>query len=162
MQLTLKRIILHEGATVDRKSYLKSLGSNLMFARRPIRFLAAGAVNTAVGAVLFPVLDTVLTPVGVPYLVTLVLCHFFSVTQSYFLNRIFVFRSNQKFLGPYVLFSAFQWSYLLANLIALPALVAVSGLDRRIVQVGITLAAAICSYLWQTYVVFSKRFSKET
>lgn len=121
---------------------------------RSVRFVVAGGTNTIVGLVLFPAVDTVLRPFAVPYLATLVLCHFMVVTQSYYLGRIFVFRSTRKPLWEYVLFSVFQWAYLIANMIALPALVAMTGRDPRIVQVGISFIAMIGSYLWQARVVF--------
>jgi putative flippase GtrA len=124
--------------------------------RSSVRFAAAGAVNTAIGLLLFPVMDTILRPFAVPYLATLVLCHIIAVTQSYYLGRVFVFRSNQKLLWEYVLFSAFQWAYLLANMIVLPTIVMMSGRDPRVVQVGISLVAMICSYVWQAQVVFRR------
>ena len=126
----------------------------LVLRERSHRFVAAGILNTGVGLALFPLAQTFLGPLGVHYLLTLVGCHFVSVTLAYVISRYYVFRSEGPTLRQYAFFSAYYWGYLLFNLMILPVLVGFSGYDPRIVQFGITLVATIISYLWQKHIVF--------
>ncbi len=118
------------------------------------RFLLAGGFNTAMGLFLFPVAQTILGPLGVSYMVTLVACTFYVILQAYALGRWFVFNSRQKPFREFIFFSAFQWGYFAFNLVALPAIVTVWKLDPRIVQFCISCIATVCSYFWQSRVVF--------
>ncbi|OIQ92743.1 GtrA-like protein [mine drainage metagenome] len=120
------------------------------------RFLLASVANTLLGLGLFPVLQTVLQPYGVHYLITLAICHFVAVSQAYLLGRYFVFRSKGQHFWEYLLFSSYQWGYFAVNVVLLPLLIHVTGWDSRIVQFLITLVSAVLSFLWQRYVVFRK------
>ena len=121
---------------------------------RSHRFVIAGIFNTGIGLVLFPLAQTFLGPLGIHYLITLVGCHFVSVTLSYVIGRYYVFRSEGPALRQYAFFSIFYWGYLLFNLMSLPAIVEFFGYDPRIVQFGISIVAMIFSYLWQKHIVF--------
>ena len=121
------------------------------------RFLFAGGLNTASGLFLYPILQTLIGPFGVNYMVTLVVCNFAAILQAYALGRWFVFNSRQKPFLEFVFFSAFQWAYFALNLALLPAIVSLWKLDPRIAQFGISLVAMVFSYFWQSRVVFKAR-----
>jgi len=125
-----------------------------MLKRQGNRFLLAGAVNTGVGLFLFPIMQTLLEPFHIHYIGTLVACHLISVCFAYAMSRWYVFRSKQKPFWEFIFFSTFQWAYFAFNLAALPFLVHTLDADPRVAQFCISLVAMVCSYIWQSHVVF--------
>jgi len=118
------------------------------------RYAMIGGVNTVLGLSLFPILQTVLGPLGIHYLVTLCLAQLVCVSTSFYMLRRFVFHAPTASLAQFLVHSAFYWVYLLFNLALLPLIVTASHSDPRLVQFLISVIAMVLAYIWQTRIVF--------
>lgn len=123
--------------------------------RRKVRYIAAGAVNTFVGVLSFPVFFYALPPLRAHYLILLTLSQAISVTSAFFVYKRFVFQTHGNSLAEFARFSLFYAGYFLFNLLALPVLVRLVGLNPVVSQVGISVGIIGVSYLWHNRVTFA-------
>lgn len=121
-----------------------------------VQYLLIGGWNTVFGYAAFTILYYYGTVrFQLHYIIPLLLSHIVSVTSAYFAYKRFVFKTKGNFAKEYYRFCTFYWFALAANLIILPALVGLLGLDPVISQGLFTIAAAGSSYCWHTYYSFS-------
>lgn len=123
-------------------------------AGRPLRFLAAGAVNTAIGLLVYPALLWLFSPLREHYLVALAISQVFCVVMAYTIYRLTVFRSKGKIFGEFLRFASYYGAIYAVNWVALPLLVEIGGIDPLISQVAFTAAVTIGSYFWHSNVTF--------
>jgi putative flippase GtrA len=119
-----------------------------------VRFLMAGAVNTAFGLGIFPILMWILTPHRVHYLVVLIISQCLSITIAFINNKYFVFRTTGNHVGEYGRFVLFYLSYFGVNLLILPIMVEHFHLNPIIAQTLFSISVILLSYIWHRNVTF--------
>jgi putative flippase GtrA len=125
-----------------------------------VRFLLAGALNTAVGLAAYPVLFFLLAPLKLHYMVVLGITQVTCVAFSYLTNKFLVFRTVGNYLRESGKFALFHLSYFLVNLVALPVLVEVIGMSPVWGQTLFAVAVIITSYFWHSNVTFAPSSAK--
>jgi len=125
-----------------------------------IQYLLIGGWNTAFGYAVFTALYYYGTArFHLHYVIPLLLSHVISVTSAYLVYKRFVFKTKGNLIREYCRFCTFYWFSLAANLILLPALVELFGLDPVISQGLFIIVAAVTSYLWHAHYTFSPDMS---
>ena len=120
---------------------------------KKIRFLLAGALNTAIGLGLYPLLYIVLDS-KLGYLGILVLSQFICVTVSFLTNKFFVFKTKGNTTSEYLKFFLFHLAYLILNLIGLPIMVEFFGMNPMVAQTIFASFIAVTSYFWHNIITF--------
>ncbi|MEO5921593.1 MAG: GtrA family protein [Pseudolysinimonas sp.] len=120
------------------------------------RFLLTGGINTVVGYGLFALVQwTVGHLIG--YVASLLIAHLLASLLAFTLYRRYVFRVSGRW---FVDFLRFQTVYLLplaANVVALPLLVAVAGLNVYLAQAMIVIVSTVVSYFGHKYFSFRRK-----
>jgi len=130
----------------------------LDFAKRhqtKIRYLLAGAFNTAVGLAVYPALYFLALPLKLHYLMILTISQIICVTVAFLTNKLMVFRTSGNYLREFLKFVSFHLSYFLVNLAALPALVELAGMNPVWAQTIFAVLVIITSYFWHSRITFS-------
>lgn len=110
-----------------------------------LRFLLAGAYNTAFGFLLFTVLYCTLgTSIG--YLSVAVLCYPIALTSAFIVHRRLVFRSNLGWLSSFVRFNLTQLIAFLWGILGLYALVHFVHLNPVLAQAIVLLVSVVITY----------------
>ncbi len=124
-----------------------------------IRFVISGAVNTAMGLGIFPVLYLMLGPTQVHYVFILLLANFICIGCAFLLNKFFVFRTAGNYrreLGRFILF------HITTSLLAVPALVEIAGISPIVAQPFYAVAIMTLSYFWHYYITFKTDLKAES
>lgn len=136
-------------------SYLpRALRDRLATHNRPLRFLVAGAVNTAFGLTIFPLLLWSSNWLERHYMVALLIAQVTSVLFAFSAYRIGVFRVKGDMAKQFGLFSSFYLFNYSLNWAALPLLVEVGGMHPIIAQLGFAVLLMGASYFWHSRVTF--------
>lgn len=114
------------------------------------RFIFVGIINTVVGYTLF----AILTHLEIFYLVSLTVSHILATVNSYFWNRKFTFKSNNKINGEIQRFVLVYTSTYICNFILLFIAVDFLKVKPVIAQVPIIFIVAIVSFLGQRLFTF--------
>lgn len=125
-------------------------------AQRPIRFLIAGAINTALGLAIYPFLLWAFTGLRTHYLFALGIAQIIGVTFAYANYRIGVFQAKGKIGREFALFLSFYALIYVVNWIALPVLVEFGNIRPDVAQVGFNLIAMLAGYFWHSRVTFNQ------
>jgi putative flippase GtrA len=125
---------------------------------KKIRFLIAGGVNTMIGLSVYPILYSLLVPMGLGYLVVLFISQLICITFSFASNKYFVFKTQGNLHAEYTKFFVFHASYFLLNLICLPALVEVLEMNPIIAQTLFSVFIIVTSYFWHNLVTFKPNY----
>lgn len=123
-------------------------------ARRPLRFLIAGAANTAFGLAIYPALLLGVPDLHSRYLLALAIAQGLSLCFAFATYKLGVFRTRGNLAREFGAFSGFYLFNYAANWAALPALVEVGGLSPLIAQLGFTAALIAGSWFWHNRVTF--------
>ena len=121
---------------------------------RPVRYLLAGAANTAFGLAFFPALLWLSPWFARNYMAALVLSQVVCVVFAFSTYKIGVFRTRTNILREFAYFSSFYYAVFGANLIALPLLVQGLGVHPVPAQFGFGLVTLFGSYFWHRAVTF--------
>lgn len=121
-----------------------------------VRFLVIGGVNTVVGYGLF-VLVQGLIGSHVSYFGSLLIAHIGASLLAFFLYRHWVFRVRGNLTVDFLRFQLVYVVPLLANLLALPILVALIGIDVYLAQALIVLVTSVVSYVGHKFFSFRRR-----
>ena len=121
---------------------------------RKFRFLIVGALNTAVGLAVYPILYLLLPAADFGYMKILLISQFICITFSYMSNKYLVFKTSGNFKKEYVKFLTFHLSYLFINIMALPIMVESFSMNPMIAQTVFAVAVIITSYAWHTHITF--------
>jgi putative flippase GtrA len=125
-----------------------------------VRFLLAGALNTAVGLAAYPALFFLLAPLKLHYMVVLGITQVACVAFAYLTNKFLVFRTAGNYLRESGKFVLFHLSYFLVNLAALPFLVEIIGMSPVWGQTLFAVAVIITSYFWHSKITFAPASAK--
>lgn len=120
-----------------------------------VRFLMAGALNTAIGLAVYPALYFLAAPLKLHYLVILAISQVLCVTFAFLTSKFLVFRTSGNYLRESGKFLTFHLSYFLVNLAALPALVELVGMNPVWAQTLFAVLVIVTSYFWHSRITFS-------
>lgn len=121
---------------------------------RPVRYLLAGAANTAFGLSFFPALLWIWPWFTRHYMAALVLSQLVCVIFAFSTYKIGVFRTRANILREFAYFSSYSYAVFGANLIALPLMVQGLGLHPIPAQFCFSLLTLVSSYFWHQAVTF--------
>jgi len=121
---------------------------------RPLRFLAAGALNTAVGLALYPLLLWSVPLLHMHYLIALGIAQAACLLFAFATYKLGVFRTRGDIGREFALFSSFYLVNYAANWAALPALVELGGVHPILAQTAFTMVLIGGSWLWHSRVTF--------
>ncbi len=124
---------------------------------RPIRFLAAGALNTAFGLAFYPLLLWAVPLFNTHYLVALGIAQAVCLCFAFSTYKFGVFRTRGDILREFTTFSGYYLFNYAANWAALPLLVEVGGVAPTIAQLGFTAVLIVGSWFWHNRVTFRDR-----
>lgn len=123
---------------------------------RPLRFLVAGAANTAFGVAIFPLLAWSNAWLYENYMVTLVIAQATSLTFAFLTYRV-ALRGRATSLKQLGVFSSFYVVHYVANIIMLPILVEGVGIAPITAQLGFIAVLIVTSYFWHSHLTFPKK-----
>lgn len=121
---------------------------------RPVRFVLAGALNTAFGLAIYPALLWAFPLLRTHYLGALGIAQVVSVLFAYSTYKLAVFRTRAGVLREAGLFGTFYVVASALNWLALPFLVEVLHFAPIFAQLGFSLALMLSSYFWHSRVTF--------
>lgn len=137
------------------KDHVEAGGSLVGRHQTKIRFLLAGALNTAIGLAVYPILYFLAAPLKLHYLVILTISQIVCVTFAFLTNKFLVFRTAGNYLKESGKFLMFHFIYFLVNLAALPALVELAGMKPVWGQTLFAVLVIVSSYFWHSRITFS-------
>ncbi len=121
---------------------------------RPLRFLIAGGLNTAVGLSFYPFLLWSMPLMRIHYMVALGISQIFCLCFAYFTYKVGVFRTRGNVKREFGAFSGFYLANYAVNWAILPLLVEGAHMHPSIVQLGFNLIVVVGSYFWHSRVTF--------
>ncbi|HVJ02656.1 MAG TPA: GtrA family protein, partial [Sphingomonas sp.] len=121
---------------------------------RPLRFMLAGAANTAFGLAIYPLLLWSVPAFHTHYLIALALAQAISLCFAFGTYKLGVFRTRGNIAREFGVFSSFYLFNYAANWAALPLLVEVGGVPPILAQLGFTAALILGSWFWHSRVTF--------
>ena len=123
--------------------------------RRPLRFLVAGAANTAFGLALYPLLLWSVPALRTHYMIALGIAQAVSLCFAFATHKFGVFRTRGgPLLREFVIFASFYLFNYAANWAVLPLLVELAHIPPGIAQSGFTVMLVIGSWFWHSRVTF--------
>ncbi|MFV0624316.1 GtrA family protein [Sphingomonas sp. ac-8] len=122
--------------------------------RRPLRFLLAGAANTAFGLAIYPALLWGVPALRTHYMAALLIAQAVSLCFAFTTYKLGVFRTRGNVLREFATFASFYLANYAANWVALPLLVELAQLPPVIAQLGFTVALIAGSWFWHSRVTF--------
>ncbi len=120
-----------------------------------VRFFLAGGLNTLVGLGVFPFLYLTLADNHLHYMVILCISQVICISFAYLTNKLLVFRTKGNYLVEFSKFVTFHLSYFVANLLALPLMVASFDVNPVMAQSIFAAAVIASSYFWHSRITFS-------
>ncbi len=120
-----------------------------------VRFFLAGGLNTLVGLGVFPFLYLMLADNHLHYMVILCISQVICISFAYLTNKLLVFRTKGNYLVEFSKFVTFHLSYFVANLLALPLMVASFDVNPVMAQSIFAAAFIASSYFWHSRITFS-------
>ena len=108
------------------------------------RYLLVGLWNSVFGVAIFLILSQSFPKLGDS--LVLLIAYVVSIVQAHFMQRKFVWSSNERYFQELVRFSGAYISQFLANLVLLQIFVRFVGLNRSVSQVIIVLILTVVMY----------------
>lgn len=125
--------------------------------RQEFRFLLVGASNTIWGIISYPIYYLFLHPLGVNYLVILVLTYFVNGVISFTSQKYLVFRTRGNHLREFWKYFLLQASTLGINLVVLPLAVQGLKVNPAIAQTAFIVLVVVSSFFFHKYVTFKQK-----
>jgi putative flippase GtrA len=125
-----------------------------MAQRRPLRFVVAGAANTAFGLAIYPLLLWSVPAFATHYLVALGIAQALSLCFAFATYKLGVFRTRGNLVREFGAFSSFYLFNYAANWAALPLLVELAAIPPVIAQLAFSAVLIATSWLWHSRVTF--------
>lgn len=129
---------------------------------RPLRYLAAGMFNAALGLTLFPALLLIVPFFQKHYITALVISQVVCTTVAFAVYKLLVFRTRGNLLPEFVSFVSFYLINYVANWLFLPALVELGGLPPIWAQMIFVVILAVSSYFWHSRISFQAGRARES
>jgi putative flippase GtrA len=121
---------------------------------RPMRFLVAGAANTALGLTFYPLLLWAVPFFHAHYMIALGIAQVVCLCFAYMTYKFGVFRTQGNVAREFGMFSGFYLFIYAANWAMLPLLVELGRITPWIAQLGFNLATIAGSYFWHSRMTF--------
>lgn len=121
---------------------------------RPLRFLVAGAANTAFGLAIYPALLWSVPAFAMHYMIALGVAQVVSLCFAFATYKLGVFRTRGNIAREFGAFSGFYLFNYAANWAALPLLVELAGIPPVIAQLGFAIVLISTSWFWHSRVTF--------
>jgi putative flippase GtrA len=121
---------------------------------RPLRFLLAGGINTAVGLSFYPALLWAVPWLRVHYLAALGIAQAVCLVFAFCVHKFAVFRTRGGVLHEFAAFAGFYLFNYAANWAALPLLVEVGKVPPVIAQLAFNAVLIVGSWFWHSRVTF--------
>jgi len=121
---------------------------------RPLRFAAAGVVNTLFGLSIYPLLLSLSPTLHRHYLIGLAIAQATSLCFAFGTYKWAVFRTHANVFREFGKFCSFYVINYAANWLALPLLVEGAGVPPVVGQFGFSLVVMIGSYFWHSRLTF--------
>lgn len=125
-----------------------------MRGQRPLRFIVAGAINTAFGLAIYPLLLWSMPPLQRDYMLGLGIAQVVSLCFAFATYKLGVFRARGNMVREFGAFSSFYLFNYAANWAVLPLLVELGGVPPVIAQLAFTAALILGSWFWHSRVTF--------
>jgi putative flippase GtrA len=122
---------------------------------RPLRFIAAGAANTAFGLAIYPLLLWSLPLFRTHYLAALGIAQATSLCFAFASYKLGVFRTRGNIAREFFAFSSFYLFNYALNWVVLPLLVELENIPPVLGQLGFTAVLIVGSYFWHSRVSFA-------
>lgn len=124
--------------------------------RKQVRYVVVGGWNTLFGYLVFAALQlTVGGDIG--YMAVLVIAQFIGILNAYLCYRAFVFRVTGNWWLDLMRFSAVYWIVFGLNVIALPIMVAILGMNVLVAQALFLIVTIIASYFAHNHFSFRRK-----
>jgi putative flippase GtrA len=130
------------------------MSAAIMAAPRSLRFLVAGAANTAFGLTIYPLLLWSVPAFATHYLAALGIAQAISLCFAFATYKLGVFRTRGNLAREFGAFSSFYLFNYAANWAALPLLVELAHIPPVIAQLGFSILLIATSWLWHSRVTF--------
>lgn len=121
---------------------------------RAVRFVLTGALNTAFGLCVYPLLLWLVPALRTHYLLALGGAQIASTLFAYASYKLVVFRTRAGVVREAGLFGSFYVVVSGINWLVLPLLVEVVRLPPIAAQLGFSLVLMVASYLWHSRITF--------
>jgi len=128
--------------------------SRLTAGGRPLRFVIAGAVNTAFGLAIYPILLLSSGSLHRQFMLGLVIAQALSLCFAFTIYKLTVFRTRKGTVGEFGRFLPFYLFNYAVNWAALPLLVKVAHIDPIIAQSSFSIVLMMSSYFWHSRITF--------
>ena len=119
-----------------------------------MRFLIAGAANTAMGLSFYPLLLWAAPVLRTHYMAALGIAQVVCLCFAYATYKLAVFRTRGAITREFGAFSGFYLAIYALNWAVLPVLVEAGGIAPWISQLGFNLIVIAGSYFWHSRVTF--------
>ena len=114
--------------------------------RKQVRYVLVGGWNTLFGWAVFVVLQLAVGQ-AIGYMAVLVVAQIVSIANAYVCYRWLVFRVQGNWWLDFVRFSAVYWVVFALNVVALPLMVSVLGMNVIVAQTIFVVVTVIASYI---------------
>ena len=119
-----------------------------------LRFFLAGGLNTVVGLSIYPILYLITASLKFHYLFILFISQALCIIFSFLTNKFMVFRTSGNYLPEIRKFLTIHLFYFVLNLIFLPALVELGGMNPVWAQTLFAVFIIVTSYFWYSRFTF--------
>lgn len=121
---------------------------------RSLRFLVAGATNTAFGLAIYPLLLWSVPALHARYMAALGIAQAISLCFAFATYKLGVFQTRGGLVREFGAFSGYYLFNYAANWAALPVLVELAHIPPVWAQLGCTAILIVGSYFWHSRVTF--------
>lgn len=121
---------------------------------RPLRFLIAGGINTAVGLAFYPLLLWAVPYFRTHYMAALGIAQVACLCFAFAVHKLGVFRTRGNLVGEFVRFASFYLLSYALNWLALPLMVEAGGIPPVVAQTAFTVLVVFGSYFWHSRLTF--------
>lgn len=121
-----------------------------------IRFLVLGLVNSFFGWIVFLVSQLLITG-ELSYIISLILAYGLGTLTSFLLQKYFVFRAHGNKIREFLRYAVIYIPQLIINILLLPLIVAILGINWLFAQTIFICLAAVLSYFGHKYFSFNSK-----
>ena len=123
--------------------------------RKEVRYLVVGGWNTLFGYLIFAVLQLTVGHI-IGYMAVLVIAQVIGILNAYLCYRAWVFQVKGNWWLDLIRFSTVYWIVFGVNLVALPLMVSVLGMNVLVAQAIFLVVTVIASYFAHNHFSFRR------
>lgn len=126
---------------------------SILFSSEKIRFLIFGLINSLFGWIVFS-LCQLISDGDNSYIYSLIVSYCLGTLTSFLLQRFFVFMANGNVYIEFLRYSVVYVPQLIVNILLLPEIAVILGINLVVAQIVFIFISAIVSYLGHKYFSF--------